>query len=331
MLFACIFFICPANGIYNSRNSSSQSCTIFTASFGSEVLFGNNEDYSDPNTYYWVDSLGDGNYGGVYFGFDNFWPQGGVNEMGLAFDVNALPEAPLNPHPELRALNDYEGYIVLRNCATVEEAIELVQEYNWGEAMWGQFHFADATGDAVVISAGRDKELTFTRKKEGDGILVSTNFNLAFYPEDEREGLCWRYDEAVAMLGKIHGEEDLTVKYSREILDAAHVEGASVNTLYSNTFDLKTGDIYLYYFHQFDEVAKLNVAEEVARDSEPTLIKNLFSEETVANATYEYEKHKNQEVVKFALLVTGPIPIIIFVLFTFRKKRILARNTKALS
>ena len=29
-----------------------RSCTIFTASFGDKVLFGNNEDYTNPKTYY---------------------------------------------------------------------------------------------------------------------------------------------------------------------------------------------------------------------------------------------------------------------------------------
>ena len=93
--------------------------------------------------------------------------------MGLAFDINALPEAPLNPHPELPGLYDYEGYIALKNCATVDEAVELLSGYNWGEAMWGQIHLADAKGDAVVISAGLDGELSFTRKEKGDGALVS--------------------------------------------------------------------------------------------------------------------------------------------------------------
>jgi hypothetical protein len=180
-IFVGVFLINSYHEIPNSRNFNPQSCTIFTASTGNKVLFGNNEDHSNPNTYYWVVPPSGGNYGGVYFGFDNFWPQGGVSEMGLAFDINALKEAPLNPHPELPSRNDYEGYTVLRNCATVEEAIELIKKYNWGKAMWGQIHFADATGDVVVISAGKDKELAFTRKKKGDRFLVSTNFNLAFY------------------------------------------------------------------------------------------------------------------------------------------------------
>jgi hypothetical protein len=47
----------------------------------------------------------------------------------------------------------------------VDEAIELLMKYNWGEAMRGQIHFADAKGDAVVISAGPDREISVTRKE----------------------------------------------------------------------------------------------------------------------------------------------------------------------
>ena len=68
-----------------------ESCTIFTSSYGDTVLFGNNEDWINPQTYYWVCPSSGGDYGAVYFGFDNLWPQGGINEKGLAFDVNALP------------------------------------------------------------------------------------------------------------------------------------------------------------------------------------------------------------------------------------------------
>ncbi len=54
-----------------SREISS-ACTIFTVSDNVTVYFGNNEDYSDPNTYYWADIPEDGKYDGIYFGFDNF-------------------------------------------------------------------------------------------------------------------------------------------------------------------------------------------------------------------------------------------------------------------
>ncbi|NIM49341.1 MAG: hypothetical protein GTO22_08800 [Gemmatimonadales bacterium] len=270
------------------------SCTIFAASFGNTVLYGNNEDYNNPNTYYWVRPPGEGTYGGVYLGFDNFSPQGGMNERGLAFDYNALPEAPLNPHPELPDA----GAIMRRiqqTCATVEDAIAVAKSYNWGRSLRWQVLLADATGDAAVISAGPDGELAFTRKPIGDGFLVSTNFNRAnprnafgdSYP-------CWRYEKAVEMLERIDEEADLTVDYFRSILDAVHIEGAVGNTLYSNVFDLRNGLIYLYHWHQFDEVAVLNVAEELAKAPPPTQIRDLFSRETVERAAEEHLRYKRR-------------------------------------
>lgn len=97
------------------------------------------------------------------------------------------------------------------------------------------------------------------------------------------------------MLEKIEDEEDLTVDYFRSILDAAHVESAVGNTLYSNVFDLKNGVIYLYYWHQFEEVVTLEVAEEVAKKSSPTRIKDLFSPETVKRAEDELQRYKKKK------------------------------------
>jgi len=278
---------------HSEFSDTPESCTIFTASCGDTVFFGNNEDYTNPNTYYWVSPSTVQFYGGVYFGYDNFSPQSGINEKGLAFDYNALPKAALTPHPELPPLRGNPGFIILRECATVEEAIAMAQSYSWGTSLQYQIHLADAAGDAVVISAGPDGEIAFTRKE--DGYLVSTNFNLAHYQRNEREGLCWRYDTAVEMLEKIRNEDDLTTEYARSILDAVHAEGASSNTLYSNIFDLKNGTIYLYYWHQFDEVATLSVQEELAKDPPYTRIADLFSQETVEKASREYQRYQTKD------------------------------------
>ena len=266
-------------------NPVPESCTIFTASHGDTVLFGNNEDWINPNTYYWVVPSRGGDYGVVYFGFENFWPQGGINEKGLAYDVNALPKAALNPHPELpRVENPF--YEFLKKCSTVEEVIDRVKSYSWESSWKAQLHVADRTGDAVVISAGPDGEIAFTRKQKGNGYLVSTNFNRA-NPQNGRYP-CWRYDTAVSMLEEIQDEDALTADYFRSILDAVHQEGSSVNTVYSNILDLKNGIIYLYHWNQFDEVAKLDVAEEVTSAPSPTRIGDLFSQETVDQASKEY-------------------------------------------
>lgn len=276
------------------------SCTIFTASYGEKVLFGNNEDFTNPKTYYWVSPSSEGNYGGVYFGFDNFSLQGGINEKGLSFDANALPKARLNPHPEFPAPpSEWVAETIMKKAATVEEAIEIAGRYkrdNWGIPLKYQIILADATGDAVVISAGPDGELAFTRKQQGDGYLVSTNFNRA-NPENAYSYPCWRYDRTVEMLDKIEDEDDLTVDYFKSILDSVHGEGASNNTLYSNIFDLRNGIIYLYHWHQFDEVVTLDVAEQIARGSLCIRISDLFSQETVDKALAEFLGYQGEIII----------------------------------
>jgi hypothetical protein len=302
--FLLLFTVCFIQNTAQENNRESPvarthsvpgSCTIFAASFGRTVLYGNNEDYSNPRTYYWVEPSGEKTYGGFYLGFDNFSPQGGINEKGLAFDFNALPEARLKPHPELPDRGNIIKKIY-QTCATVDEAIALAKKYNWGSSLRWQVLLADAIGDVVVISAGPDGELAFTRKPKGDGYLVSTNFNRA-NPKNTYRGSypCWRYNKAVEMLDKIKDEKDLTVDFFKSILDACHVEGAVGNTLYSNVFDLVNGVVYLNHWHRFDETAVLKVADEIAKKQSPTRIKDLFSKETVKRAEDEYKKYKEKK------------------------------------
>jgi len=272
-------------------NSDLISCTIFTASHGDKVFFGNNEDWINPKTYYWVIPSSDENYGVVFFGFDNFWPQGGINDKGLAFDVNALPRSPINPHPELPKVRN-PFYDFLKTCASVDEIIEKVKNYSWESSWKAQLHVADRMGNAVIISAGPDGEIAFTRKQKGDGYLVSTNFNRANIENGKYP--CWRYDTAVGMLKKLQYKGSLTVDNFRSILDAVHVEGASINTVYSNIFDLTNGIVYLYHWHNYDEVVELNVAKEVTRTLSPTQIEDLFSQKTVNQASKEYRSYRKR-------------------------------------
>jgi len=274
------------------------SCTIFTASYGEKVLFGNNEDYTNPKTYYWVEPRNEENYGVVYFGFENYSLQGGINEKGLCFDANALPEARLNPHPELPAPpTEWIVKTIMKKATTVEEAMNIAGQYqrkNWGIPLKYQIILADAKGGAVVIGAGPDGELAFTRKKQGERYLISTNFNRA-NPENAYSYPCWRYDKAVEMLEKIEDENDLTVDYFKSILDAVHNESASNNTLYSNIFDLPNGIIYLYHWHQYDEVVILNVTEQLARGKLCIRISDLFSKEIVDKALAEYQGYREKD------------------------------------
>jgi hypothetical protein len=271
--------------------SISSGCTVFTVSKGDQVFFGGNDDYINPDSYYWVDPGNGDNYGAIWIGTrDNV--QQGVNERGLAYDSNGLPRVDTNPHLEREPVSGgYTSYPIhiLHECATVEEVISWVNTHQWHSYMHDQMHFADATGDAVIISAGVGGEIVFTRKPPGDGFLVSTNFNVANHGNGSYP--CQRYATATAQLAQLVGQDsDLTFQDAVNVLDAVHVEEDTSWTLESMVADLPHGIVYLYYFYQYDRPVVLNVMEEIANAPAEGPLSELFPEDVQQEATRRYQR-----------------------------------------
>jgi hypothetical protein len=199
-----------------------------------------------------------------------------INEQGLSYDCNAVPTDAFDPNPE-RSISLARAAVthLIKECATVEEVLGRAFTFDWGESMGYQIHFADAAGDAAVIHPGPDGELTYTRKPEGDGYLVSTNFNLANLATGDYS--CWRYDTASQMLSELASGEPLTVEFMASVLDATHQEG-EYSTIYSTVYDLKERTAYLYYNHLFDKLVVLDVATELERGDRQVHIDELLPE-----------------------------------------------------
>ena len=103
-------------------------CSVFTISKGNQVYFGGNDDWIDPDSYYWVDQGDAENYGVIWIGMPDNVRQG-VNVKGLAYDANGLPRVDVNPHLEREPVpGDYNIYPlrILHECATVEEVINKI-------------------------------------------------------------------------------------------------------------------------------------------------------------------------------------------------------------
>jgi hypothetical protein len=267
-------------------------CSVFTVQKGEQVFFGGNDDYTNPDSYYWVDPGDDENYGAIWIGYpDNV--QQGVNGKGLAYDANGLPRVDTNPHRERQPVTgSYTSYPIhiLHECATVAEVIEWVETHQSHTYMHDQMQFADASGDAVIISAGKDGEVVFTRKPQGDGFLVSTNFNVA-NPSNGYGYPCERYETATKQLTElVNREDELTAQDATAVLEAVHEEGGTSWTIESMVADLTTGVVYLYTYHQFDQPLVLNVAEEIAKAPPPTMLSYMFPDDIRAESARRYEQ-----------------------------------------
>ena len=286
----------PVQSSITTRASDAKSipsgCTVITVVKAGNVFFGGNDDYINPDSYYWVKTGDSAKYGVIWIGTpDN--PQQGVNEKGLAYDSNGLPRFEVNPHPERIPVTGeyYHNYLmqIMHECSTVTEVIEWANKHQRFPYMHDQMHFADKTGDAVIISAGNDGEMVFTRKTPGDGFLVSTNFNVA-NPANAYTYPCWRYDKANEMLGQlINREGSLNFKDITYVMDAVHQESASwtIGTLVA---DLVNGVIYLYYFYQYDNPVIINVKDELTNPREAGPLSKLFPEDVQQVAATRYKQ-----------------------------------------
>jgi hypothetical protein len=276
-------------------------CTIFNASKNGRVLAGNNEDLNSTDARIWFYPPKEGKYGYVYVGFDSYGIQGGMNDRGLFFDYNALKFAKMNPSPEKPGIKSWRAFVdkIMCECATVEEVVDLLNKHNLG--WWGpnQVMYADATGASAVIGADKNGQLSVVRKK-GD-YQVSTNFSLANPEFGSSTYPCYRYEIANQMLEQM---EELTVDYFRKILGATHQEGTNP-TIYSNICDLTSKEIYIYNFHNYEEVAKLNLEEEFKKGEHSYEILSLFPRKNHAQKAFEDAQAKKLSQVLLQTILTG--------------------------
>ncbi len=96
-----------------------------------------------------------GKYGRAYVGFDRYGTEGGVNDQGLLYDGASAPQ--LQAHFLLFHF-PFPGNLldkVLAECATVEQALQLIGKYNNVVNDKGQLLLGDKSGNSAI--AGCDK------------------------------------------------------------------------------------------------------------------------------------------------------------------------------
>ena len=318
-LIGALLIFCGASAMAQQQPVS--GCTVITISKGDSVFFCGNDDFVNPDSYYWVEPGDSSRYGVIWIGKpDN--PQQGINEKGLAYDSNGLPRVDVNPHSERIPVEGeyYHQYCmqIMHECSTVEEVTRWVSLHQRPPYMHDQLHFADRTGDAIVISAGKDGEMVLTRKEPGDGFLVSTNFNVANHANSFGYP-CWRYDRASELLGQlITGVGPVTSADAINVMDAVHVDGGSSWTIETMMADLVNGLVYIYYFYQYDSPVVLNVKYELANPRAPGPLSMLFPEDVREEAARRYRKAKSNLIFNKAVGISWPaiVSVSLILLFT---------------
>ncbi len=274
-------------------------CTVFSVTDGEDILIGRNYDFRDTDAYFRIFTPGSNRYGYIAFGGsvlkDNpIEYMGGMNDQGLVIGGTAIPHAPINYHPENLQSNKPLLTKVIEEAATVAEAVNILTTYRMsGYPQWsdwgGQRLIADKTGEVVSVSVGSDGELHFCYQNQSYHLI--TNFNLA----DPSSGNypCPRYDTASEMLATLEQRGDVTIEDAKSILESTHNEGGWDNTIYSSIFDPIKGEVYLFHFHQYEEVVKINLQDELEIGENLYYIPDLFTPEIVDGARTELQNYRH--------------------------------------
>jgi hypothetical protein len=168
-------------------------------------------------------------------------PFDGMNEMGLAVGMAAVPPGDMEPDPSKRTVGEL-GIIreILDHAATVNEALEIYSLYNI-EMSEVPLHYlvASAAGESALVEFYQGEMVVFRNE---DPWQLATNFLVAS-TAGKPEGECPRYDRINRSLQTAGGE--FSIEEALDVLENVSQGGAQVqsSTQWSIVYNLTSGEI----------------------------------------------------------------------------------------
>lgn len=276
--------------LMQSISVSSFACSMFVIKMNSKVMVGNNEDFWNQNSRMWFEQGDDKNFGVVYVGFDDFWPQGAINEKGLVFDGFAMPYQEINNFAGKKPPEQEDFlHFIMRTCTTVNEVKNFFSQLDLRGMETSMFYFVDKSGKQLIVE-GDSLEI---RNKSYD---ITSNFYPSQY-DDLNDVIIKHYQKGRKL---IESKQDTSVSFCASLLDSLHQETSwGGGTLYSTLYDLNEGIIYLYFNHDFENVIKINVKDELAKGNHTLIIPELFPNNKKGQ---EFYNSYNNTLTKIELL-----------------------------
>jgi hypothetical protein len=166
----------------------------------------------------------------------------GMNEYGVVISQNAVPKRKVPKDPNKPTLLQSQILrLVLDHAKDVNEAIDLIKNYNVQFVMPNHFHIADASGDSAIIEYVDGKMVVV---RDENPWQVSTNFLLC----EEVKPNCKRYNTAWKLLKEKQG--NISQDEAMDLLENTKLDF----TVWSIVYNLSTGQTRLAMGRNYDQV-----------------------------------------------------------------------------
>ncbi len=130
-------------------------CSMFKITLYEKTMVGNNEDSWRTTSRMWFEQGNENKHGAMYVGYNDLYPQGGMNDAGLAFDGFTVYPKILHPDSAKRKISNPTGFVkeLMQNCRSVDEVKDLANKYDRSYFNSGMFLFVDKSGKYLIIEA----------------------------------------------------------------------------------------------------------------------------------------------------------------------------------
>jgi hypothetical protein len=238
-------------------SNADPACTVYKITMNGKTFMGNNEDYWNPHTRIWFEKGKNGSYGCSYVGFAHLYPEGGINEKGLAFDGFSVPYREIKK--KLNKL-DYDTTTlrnVMQNCQNIEEVYSFFNKYDLSHLNGGMLLFVDPSGKYLVIEAD-------TMIKGSDEKYLLSNF-CPSKTKDIGEVKIPMYQSGRKLMA---GHVDTSLTFLKTLSDTLHQSwpGNIGGTLYTTIYDLNERTIHLYFYHDYTKSVTFKLEDELNKE-----------------------------------------------------------------
>ncbi|MBK8613944.1 MAG: hypothetical protein IPN85_10705 [Flavobacteriales bacterium] len=310
-----------------------EACTAFKVTRDGRTIVGNNEDAWSVNAQVRFEQGREGGYGAIYFGHYGGLPfrpmvdQLGMNEAGLVFDGLGVQTKEAAPIPGRKQLPFTELMpLVMRNCATVREAADLLRTYDLSWLTHAMLFLVDRNGDHLIVEAD-------TMILGRDPSFALGNWRMSTCTDPDAIPIP-RLQKGRALLA---AGADTTLERGVEVLHSmiACRKKMGEGTLFSTLFDTEKGNVDLWFYHDFGTKVTFNLKEELTKGDRVIPMVSLFTPSSEYAALQRYITPFHQRWLFWTLVALVGMAVlaglVCAVLFAVRVvRRLLGREARPL-
>ncbi len=276
------------------------ACSMCKVTINGRTWLGNNEDSWRLGSRIWFENGKGGTMGAVYVGYADNFPQGGMNEAGLAFDGLTTAPKPIRKDLTGKEILQPRDFVkeIMQTCRNIEDVRKFAVQFNRQKFFnHGEYLFADRSGRYLVM--------------ESDSLVIGNDdkYIIAnFCPSitDEKQKMAFaRYERGYQFIH--HDAYQSGADYARALTDTMHEcrPGIGDGTMYSFIADLEERNIDLYFYHDFREPLRFNLAAELAKGDHMLDMASMFRSNPEYSRFLKYKTPQNDNRVLRILFFAG--------------------------